>query len=218
MLSVELNEEQYQEILFLYKYFGIEPNPISTALRKLYHAIYSEKINPSDTPTLSTNHTSELELLEGWDCVYRVLIHPYHKISKKREPMIWCTHPKVREYFKTNEIYIEVCKNCHENGGSLNTLSLSAPKKQDSISKEKEEFLKKAQSKNRKCLTCGKDISKLEDWKTLCLSCWKKNQNPASQSETKPLRGSPMDLRKQEADAIRRANERMNENGGMNIN
>ncbi len=210
LIGVRLNKDHQEKLSFLYNLYQIESETDTERFRKLLDAIYSEKRNLSDTPTLSTTQHQELELLDGWDCVYRVLIYPHNKFSKKKEPKIFCLNPTTREILKTNELYIAICKKCHDTNGSINAPELPAPKKQDSLATEKEEFLKKARLKNRKCVDCGEDISTFDEWKTRCMSCWRKKQNPASQSETKPLRGSPMDLRKREADAIRRANERMN--------
>jgi len=207
IISVRLDKSRQEKLTFLYKLYQCDSEKDSDRFRELLDAVYSEKLNPSDTPTLSTNQHPDLELLDGWDCVYRVLIYPYNKISKKKEPMIFCLNPTTRGILKTNELYIPICKKCHDTKGSIKPPELPEPKKP--LEKEKAAFLERSR-KQRKCADCGCDISNLDDWKTLCYSCWKKKQNPAGQSETKPLGGSPADLRKREADAIRRVHERIN--------
>ena len=199
---MRLDKRRHEKLVFLYNLYQIKSETDADRFRELLDSIYSEKLNPSDTPTLSTTQHQELELLDGWDCVYRVLIHPHNKFSKKKEPKIFCLNPTTREILKTNELYVEVCKKCHDTNGSINTPELPAPKKEDSIQQEKEEYLKRARSKARKCLTCGEDISKLDAWKTLCLSCWRKNQNSASTIDQ-----TPKPLTEFEAERIKRQQE-----------
>jgi len=201
LLGVRLNRSRQEKLIFLYKLYHIESKTETNRFRKLLDAIYSEKQNSSESPTLSTTQHPDLELLEGWDCVYRVLIYPHNRISKKKEPKIFCLNPTTREILRTNELYIPICRKCHDTNGSIR-YELPEPKKPKKITSKTQP---KPVPKQRRCVDCGADISYLsEEWKTRCPSCYWKSKSSVWQGEGKPLRGSPADLRKREADRFRR--------------
>lgn len=186
-LGAEYSEEQYQEILFLYKHFGIEPTPISTALRKLYHSMYLEILEQSEPSTTSTNKNEELEELEGWECPYRILDHPYDKISKKREPKIACSNPMMNPTLKdilNNYMSIEFCKQCHEQGMNKKLLPFPDSKKpKKPTSKPQSKVVQKENSRNCKNPICDNQCYESKDprfpgWiPDLCPVCHKRNQS-----------------------------------------
>jgi hypothetical protein len=211
-LSVELSEEDYQEVVFLYKHFGIETTPISTALRKFFHSTYSLLTEEQKQSDSSRTEESQLELLDDWDCAYRALVPVWNKFKQRDEMKIHCSATDTRRILGTNIIHISICKKCHDRGASTNFIAIPAPKKVEKPqSASKPQSVQKQNLGNRKCLDCGCNISMLEDWKTRCASCYRKKQNPAWQGDAKPLAGSPLDLRMKEAEAIRRAHEEINE-------
>lgn len=207
-ISVRLDELEDEKLLFLYNLYNIEKGDQSTRFRNLLHAIYAEKMNLSETPTHSTTENDLLEILEGWDCAYRAVVHRFDKFLKRQVPFVHCSAVNTRRILGSNLIDIAVCRKCHDRGADSVFIAIPAPKKT-----EKPEPISKPEPVKkpvRRCAECGADISRAESWKTLCYSCWHKRQNPAWQGQKQPLKGSPADLRKKEADAIRRANEKMN--------
>lgn len=207
LLQVRLKKSHQEKLTFLYKLYQVKTESDSDRFRELLDALYSEKVNPSSTPTLSTSQHLELELLSDWDCAFRAVVYRFDKFTKKQVPFVYCSAMNTRKILGTNVIDIAVCKKCHLRGASTNFVALPAPKKP--LEKEKVEFLDRAR-KQRKCVDCGEDITGLAEWKSRCMSCWRKSQSPALQGERKPLAGSPMALRMKEAEAIRRANEKLN--------
>lgn len=207
-LSVRLDKSHHEKLTSLYKLYRIESETDTDCFRELLDALYSEKFNPSSTPTLSTNQFPELELLDGWNCAYRAVVYRFDKFTKKQVPFVYCSAMNTRKFLGTNVIDIAVCKKCHDRGASTNFIAIPAPKKP--IENEKAEYLERAR-KQRKCVDCGEDITDLAEWKTRCMSCWRKSQNPSWQSDTKPLQGSPMDLRLKEAARIKKANQKLQE-------
>ena len=207
LLQVRLKKSRQEKLAFLYKLYRIEIETDADLFREMLDLIYSEKTEQSTTTTLSTTQHSELELLEGWDCSFRAIVSVWNKHTKKMEPKVDCGHATTRQIRGTTIMPISVCKKCHDRGGSTKLLSLPSPKKPEKpTSKPQPESVQK----QRKCIDCGCDISKLEEWKSRCMLCWQKKQNPAWQGDGKPLKGSPEDLREREADAIRRADAKMN--------
>ena len=202
-LSVRLNESQQEELTFLYKLYQIKNETDADRFRNLLHAIYSEK-------------NEQLESEETLEALPSCPMIPTLITLGKHKGMVFCPNPKVVGLRKGNHVSLGVCLNCwirqenaREHEGIPTSETTLAP---EYDVKEPEPKKSKPQSvqKQRKCIDCGCDISNLEDWKTLCLSCWQRKQNPAWQGEGKPLAGSPMALRMKEAEAIRRANAKLN--------
>lgn len=206
-LSVRLDKSRLEKLAFLYKLYRIKNETDTDCFREMLDKLYSEKTENQEQSE-SSRHEDQVQILEGWDCTFRFPVDRYHKQTREWLRKVLCFNPKTREIVKTNELDAEVCKRCYDTGGSANMPVLSEPKK---TQKPRPTSKPQTVKKERKCVDCGCDISNLEDWKTLCLLCWKRKQNPAWQGEGKPLAGSPMALRMKEAEAIRRANERMNE-------
>ena len=175
--------------------------------RKLL-ACVSERILHGSQDEKHLGHEEELRLLEGWDCTFRTLIWPYNRYSKQKEPRIFCFNPTTREILKTNQLYIAVCKKCHESGGSIKPLFLPEPKQE--VSKP----TPKPKQVQRLCEDCKIPISKQPEHHKLCKKCWLKKfigaKAPGDDGYGDGIPGSSVWLKKREQAArLQKLDERM---------
>ena len=206
-LGAKYSYEEYQEVLFLYKYFNIEPEPTSDALRKLHHEMHSLLTEQQD-PSRSSRQEEQVGLLEGWDCPCRFPIWRYHKPSKEWHRKVLCSNPTTQQILRTPELDAEVCKRCYDTGGSANLPALPESKKQVSKPTPKSRPI----TKEQECIDCGTPIP-VNDKKPRCYKCWygfiKGAKAPGDVGYGEGLPGSSMRIGKQQAARLRKLDARL---------
>ena len=202
--QVRLNESDVENLSILYKHHKIPNRNQSDLFRKLL-ACEVERILHGSQDVKSSRQEEQVGLLEGWDCPCRFTFSRYHRSTKEWHRKVLCSNPTTKRILGTNELDPEVCKRCHDTGGSANLSSLPEPKKQVL------EPTPKPMQVKRECIVCHDDISKRPDNHQWCRKCYFEMMNPQAgvRQPSNGLPGSPMWIGKQQAAKLRRLDARL---------